>query len=79
MKEQDTIPTGSAGGDRLLNASSAAEMLGLPESSFWAISADPAAALPRAIKIGRRSRWSQRSLERWITEQHHTAQTQKKE
>lgn len=67
MKEIDTS-------DRLLTALESASLLALPESSFWAISADAAAGLPRPIKIGRRSRWSRRALEQWIREQHAAAQ-----
>lgn len=58
--------------DRLLNAADASALLGLPISSLWALVAD--GRLPRQIKLGRRSRWSQRALEEWIADQHEAAQ-----
>lgn len=58
--------------DRLLDAGAAARLLGLPISSLWSLVAS--GCLPRQIKIGRRSRWSQRALEQWIAEQHEAAQ-----
>ena len=58
--------------DRLLKVEEAADMLGLPQSSFWALLAQ--GAVPRQIKIGRRSRWSSRELQAWIAEQSAAAQ-----
>jgi predicted DNA-binding transcriptional regulator AlpA len=58
--------------DELLDASQAFQMLGLPTSSGWALVAR--GAIPRGIKIGRRTRWSRRALEQWIQEQHAAAQ-----
>lgn len=59
-------------GDRLLTPLEAFAVLGLPPSSGWAELA--AGRIPRGIKIGRRTRWSQRALEGWIAEQHAAAQ-----
>ena len=61
-----------AGGDRLLSVDAAAELLDLPVSSFWQLLAR--GQLPAGIKLGRRTRWSRRALERWISEQHQAAQ-----
>lgn len=58
--------------DQLLTPSAAFTLLGLPDSSGWALLA--AGRIPRPIKIGRRTRWSRRALERWIAEQHQAAQ-----
>lgn len=58
--------------DRLLAAAEAAVLLGLPVSSFWAVLAE--GRIPYGVKIGRRTRWSQRALEQWIAEQHQAAQ-----
>jgi predicted DNA-binding transcriptional regulator AlpA len=49
-------------------------MLGLPTSSGWALVA--AGRIPQPIKIGRRTRWSQRLLQTWIAEQSEAAQRQ---
>ena len=59
-------------GERLLSALEAFELLGLAPSSAWALL--KAGRIPRPIKIGRRSKWSQRALEQWIEEQHQAAQ-----
>jgi predicted DNA-binding transcriptional regulator AlpA len=60
--------------DRLLKPEEAFEMLGLPTSSGWALVA--AGRIPQPIKIGRRTRWSQRLLQTWIAEQSEAAQRQ---
>lgn len=59
-------------GDRLLTPGEAFERLGLPPSSGWALLAQ--GRIPRPIRIGRRTRWSERALEQWIREQHQAAQ-----
>ena len=61
--------------DRLLTAEEAFAMLGLPESSGYA--ALKKGLIPRPIKIGRRSRWSCRGLQAWISEQFAATQPQK--
>lgn len=58
--------------DRLLTPQEAFTLLGLPQSSGWALVAD--GTIPRGIKIGRRTRWSKRALEQWIATQHKAAQ-----
>ena len=58
--------------DRLLTPAEAFSLLGLPSSSGWAAMAQ--GRIPRPVRIGRRTRWSQRALERWIHEQHQAAQ-----
>jgi predicted DNA-binding transcriptional regulator AlpA len=57
----------------LLPPADAARLLGLAQSSFFALVAE--GALPRPIKIGRRARWARKELENWIQEQHERAQT----
>ncbi len=59
-------------GDRLLAVDEAARMLGLPVSSLWALLAE--GRVPRPVRIGRRTRWSERGLEVWIRDQHRAAQ-----
>jgi len=58
--------------DRLLTPTETFRVLGLANSSGWAAAA--AGRIPRPIRIGRRTRWSARALERWIEEQHQAAQ-----
>jgi len=61
--------------DRLLTPTEAFRVLGLANSSGWA--AASSGRIPRPIRIGRRTRWSARALERWIEEQHVEAQRSK--
>ncbi len=58
--------------DRLLTPGEAFSALGLPPSSGWALLAR--GAIPRPIRLGRRTRWSRRAIEKWIEEQHQAAQ-----
>jgi predicted DNA-binding transcriptional regulator AlpA len=58
--------------DQLLSAAQAFALLGLPTSSGWALLKE--GRLPQPVRLGRRTRWSRRALERWIHEQHTAAQ-----
>lgn len=59
--------------DELLPAAGAAELLGLPVSSLFFLVRT--GALPRPLKLGRRSRWSRRGLLEWVEKQHAAAQS----
>lgn len=61
----------NAANDRFLRRTDVQNMVGLGCSSIYALmqEADPEIRFPAAIKIGQRSRWSERAVRDWMARQ----------
>jgi predicted DNA-binding transcriptional regulator AlpA len=60
-----------AANDRLLKRTDVEKLVGLGCSSIYALMSEqnPDTRFPAPIKIGQRSRWSERSVQNWISRQ----------